>query len=61
MIFSQQIALLTAAIGHDLNHPGFTNSYLEAIHSPYVYLYDSSPLEHHHLKYTLLILEVKHE
>mmetsp|Transcript_46462 Transcript_46462/g.108209 ORF Transcript_46462/g.108209 Transcript_46462/m.108209 type:complete len:1093 (+) Transcript_46462:77-3355(+) len=42
-------ALLLAAIGHDIEHPGFTNAYQVATESPLALLYnDKSVLEQHH-------------
>jgi len=42
-------ALLLAALGHDVEHPGFTNAYQVATESPLALLYnDKSVLEQHH-------------
>ena len=51
------LALLTAAVGHDLDHPGTNNAFLVASNSPLAILYnDESVLENHHAATTFRIL-----
>ena len=51
------LALLTAAIGHDVEHPGVTNAFLSQTHAPLAVLYnDRSVLENHHAATTFHIL-----
>ena len=54
-------ALLTAAIGHDLEHPGVTNAFLIKTGAPLAMLYnDRSVLESHHCATTFRLLALPH-
>ncbi|PSN33928.1 hypothetical protein C0J52_19328 [Blattella germanica] len=52
----QQIGLLVAAIGHDIDHPGVTNNFLRLIDHSISRLYTESPLENHHFQVTMLVI-----
>jgi len=53
----QSFALLVAAIGHDLEHPGVTNAFLVRSRAPLALLYnDKSVLESHHAATTFAVL-----
>lgn len=46
---SEKLSLLVAAIGHDLDHPGFNNAYQVNASTELAITYnDTSPLENHH-------------
>ncbi|KAJ8921660.1 hypothetical protein NQ315_010569 [Exocentrus adspersus] len=49
-------SLLLAALCHDLDHGGFTNNFLQLTNDTLAELYDESPLEHHHYRVTMTIL-----
>ncbi|KAJ3019754.1 High affinity cAMP-specific and IBMX-insensitive 3',5'-cyclic phosphodiesterase 8B [Thoreauomyces humboldtii] len=45
----EMLALVLAAIGHDIDHPGYNNAFLVKSHHPWAILYcDASVLEFHH-------------
>lgn len=50
-------ALIIAALGHDLDHGGFTNNFLQLTDDTLAQLYEESPLENHHYQVTMLILQ----
>ena len=50
--------MVIAALCHDIDHPGFTNQFINLSHDPMSILYDKSPLENHHFYLTSLIIEV---
>ncbi|XP_063909612.1 cAMP and cAMP-inhibited cGMP 3',5'-cyclic phosphodiesterase 10A-like isoform X2 [Zophobas morio] len=49
-------SLIIAALGHDLDHGGFTNNFLQLINDDLAQLYDESFLENHHFRVTMTIL-----
>ncbi|KAH6562683.1 hypothetical protein BASA50_003018 [Batrachochytrium salamandrivorans] len=53
----EKLALIVAAIGHDLDHPGFNNAYQVNASTELATTYnDSSPLENHHAAVLFSIL-----
>ena len=55
-----KLALLLSAIGHDLNHPGFTNAMLvNSRHYLAVRYNDISVLENHHAATLIQFLELE--
>lgn len=50
------LALMIAALSHDLDHRGVNNSYIERAQQPIAQLYTHSALEHHHFNICMLIL-----
>ncbi|KAJ3117166.1 High affinity cAMP-specific and IBMX-insensitive 3',5'-cyclic phosphodiesterase 9A [Phlyctochytrium bullatum] len=56
----EKLIIITAAIGHDLDHPGFNNAYQINASTELAIVYnDISPLENHHA--ALLFALLKHE
>ena len=54
------LSLLTAAVGHDVDHPGVTNAFLVRSEAPLALRYnDISVLENHHTATTFAILSRK--
>jgi high affinity cGMP-specific 3',5'-cyclic phosphodiesterase 9 len=53
------LGLLLSCLLHDLDHPGFTNSFLLKIQSPLINQYCSSQLENHHITEALKLLDRK--
>eukprot|EP00922_Rhytidocystis_sp_ex-Travisia-forbesii_P013503 GHVS01020219.1.p1 GENE.GHVS01020219.1~~GHVS01020219.1.p1 ORF type:complete len:418 (+),score=63.63 GHVS01020219.1:68-1321(+) len=52
-----QLALLTGALCHDIDHPGVNNDFLKQLRHPLAILYDDiSVLEHHHAAYSLRLM-----
>nr|XP_026236326.1 cGMP-specific 3',5'-cyclic phosphodiesterase [Urocitellus parryii] len=50
------LALLIAALSHDLDHRGVNNSYIQRTEHPLAQLYCHSIMEHHHFDQCLMIL-----
>ena len=54
----EQLSLLIAALGHDVDHPGVSNAFLVASNSPLALCYnDESVLENHHAAATFGLLQ----
>ncbi|KAJ3057061.1 hypothetical protein HK097_001030 [Rhizophlyctis rosea] len=54
----EKLVLLTACIGHDLDHPGFNNAYQINANTELALIYnDVSPLENHHAAVLFTILK----
>ncbi|KAJ3035688.1 High affinity cAMP-specific and IBMX-insensitive 3',5'-cyclic phosphodiesterase 9A, partial [Rhizophlyctis rosea] len=54
----EKLVLLTACIGHDLDHPGFNNAYQINANTELAIIYnDVSPLENHHSAVLFTILK----
>lgn len=51
--------LLIACLCHDLDHRGFSNSYLQKFDHPLAALYSTSTMEQHHFSQTVSILQVR--
>ncbi|XP_072121405.1 cAMP and cAMP-inhibited cGMP 3',5'-cyclic phosphodiesterase 10A isoform X2 [Mobula birostris] len=52
-------SLLVACLCHDLDHRGYTNSYLQKFDHPLAALYSSSTMEQHHFSQTVAILQLE--
>ncbi|XP_045058751.2 cGMP-specific 3',5'-cyclic phosphodiesterase isoform X3 [Desmodus rotundus] len=50
------LALLIAALSHDLDHRGVNNSYIQRSEHPLAQLYCHSTMEHHHFDQCLMVL-----
>ncbi|KAF6096036.1 phosphodiesterase 5A [Phyllostomus discolor] len=50
------LALLIAALSHDLDHRGVNNAYIQRSEHPLAQLYCHSTLEHHHFDQCLMVL-----
>lgn len=57
-IFLQRKGLLVACLCHDLDHRGYSNSYLQKFDHPLAALYSTSTMEQHHFSQTVSILQV---
>lgn len=55
----QKKGLLIACLCHDLDHRGYSNSYLQKFDHPLAALYSSSTMEQHHFSQTVSILQVE--
>lgn len=55
----QRKGLLIACLCHDLDHRGFSNSYLQKFDHPLAALYSTSTMEQHHFSQTVSILQVR--
>lgn len=55
---SKRKGLLIACLCHDLDHRGFSNSYLQKFDHPLAALYSTSTMEQHHFSQTVSILQV---
>ncbi|XP_059504477.1 cAMP and cAMP-inhibited cGMP 3',5'-cyclic phosphodiesterase 10A isoform X3 [Stegostoma tigrinum] len=51
--------LLVACLCHDLDHRGYTNSYLHKFDHPLAALYSTSTMEQHHFSQTVAILQLE--
>nr|DBA26758.1 TPA: hypothetical protein GDO54_010972 [Pyxicephalus adspersus] len=51
--------LLIACLCHDLDHQGYTNSYLQKFDHPLAALYSTSTMEQHHFSQTVSILQLE--
>ncbi|XP_067845185.1 cAMP and cAMP-inhibited cGMP 3',5'-cyclic phosphodiesterase 10A [Heptranchias perlo] len=51
--------LLVACLCHDLDHRGYTNSYLHKFDHPLAALYSTSTMEQHHFSQTVSILQLE--
>ncbi|XP_068580913.1 cAMP and cAMP-inhibited cGMP 3',5'-cyclic phosphodiesterase 10A isoform X5 [Cebidichthys violaceus] len=51
--------LLIACLCHDLDHRGYSNSYLQKFDHPLAALYSSSTMEQHHFSQTVSILQLE--
>ncbi|KAK6301410.1 hypothetical protein J4Q44_G00274630, partial [Coregonus suidteri] len=51
--------LLIACLCHDLDHRGYSNTYLQKFDHPLAALYSSSTMEQHHFSQTLSILQLE--
>ncbi|XP_073527528.1 cAMP and cAMP-inhibited cGMP 3',5'-cyclic phosphodiesterase 10A isoform X2 [Phyllobates terribilis] len=51
--------LLIACLCHDLDHRGYTNSYLQKFDHPLAALYSTSTMEQHHFSQTVSILQLE--
>lgn len=56
--FLKRKGLLIACLCHDLDHRGFSNSYLQKFDHPLAALYSTSTMEQHHFSQTVSILQV---
>ncbi|XP_059842023.1 cAMP and cAMP-inhibited cGMP 3',5'-cyclic phosphodiesterase 10A isoform X2 [Hypanus sabinus] len=52
-------SLLVACLCHDLDHRGYTNSYLQKFDHPLAALYSTSIMEQHHFSQTVAILQLE--
>uniref|UniRef100_A0A8C4Z4Z8 Phosphodiesterase n=1 Tax=Gadus morhua TaxID=8049 RepID=A0A8C4Z4Z8_GADMO len=52
----EMLALMIAALSHDLDHRGVNNSYIQRSSHPLAHLYCHSTMEHHHFDQCLMIL-----
>jgi len=50
-------ALMIAALGHDIDHRGFNNSFYSRYNDPLAYLYNNSTMENHHFEVVMSILQ----
>lgn len=57
--FTQRKGLLIACLCHDLDHRGYSNSYLQKFDHPLAALYSTSTMEQHHFSQTVSILQVE--
>lgn len=57
--FLKRKGLLIACLCHDLDHRGFSNSYLQKFDHPLAALYSTSTMEQHHFSQTVAILQVR--
>lgn len=57
--FLKRKGLLIACLCHDLDHRGFSNSYLQKFDHPLAALYSTSTMEQHHFSQTVSILQVR--
>lgn len=55
----EKLALLLGALCHDIDHPGYTNTFLKLSNHPLATLYDDSFLENHHYWLGQLIIKVR--
>lgn len=58
-LFTQRKGLLIACLCHDLDHRGYSNSYLQKFDHPLAALYSTSTMEQHHFSQTVSILQVE--
>lgn len=56
---TQRKGLLIACLCHDLDHRGYSNSYLQKFDHPLAALYSTSTMEQHHFSQTVSILQVE--
>ncbi|XP_028637307.1 cAMP and cAMP-inhibited cGMP 3',5'-cyclic phosphodiesterase 10A [Grammomys surdaster] len=56
---SKRKGLLIACLCHDLDHRGFSNSYLQKFDHPLAALYSTSTMEQHHFSQTVSILQLE--
>lgn len=56
---SQKKGLLIACLCHDLDHRGYSNTYLQKFDHPLAALYSTSTMEQHHFSQTVNILQVE--
>lgn len=54
----QKKGLLIACLCHDLDHRGYSNTYLQKFDHPLAALYSTSTMEQHHFSQTVSILQV---
>ncbi|XP_008589812.1 PREDICTED: cAMP and cAMP-inhibited cGMP 3',5'-cyclic phosphodiesterase 10A [Galeopterus variegatus] len=61
MLFTdlERKGLLIACLCHDLDHRGFSNSYLQKFDHPLAALYSTSTMEQHHFSQTVSILQLE--
>lgn len=50
---------MIAALCHDVDHPGFTNNFLQVTNHVLADLYEESVLENHHYMVAMIIIKVK--
>lgn len=55
----QLMGLMFAALCHDTDHRGFTNSFIQLSNNPLYQLYGDASMENHHVFIALIIIEVK--
>lgn len=55
----QKKGLLIACLCHDLDHRGYSNTYLQKFDHPLAALYSTSTMEQHHFSQTVSILQVE--
>ena len=55
----QKKGLLVACLCHDLDHRGYSNTYLQKFDHPLAALYSTSTMEQHHFSQTVSILQVQ--
>uniref|UniRef100_A0AAY4E017 Phosphodiesterase n=1 Tax=Denticeps clupeoides TaxID=299321 RepID=A0AAY4E017_9TELE len=55
----EQKGLLIACLCHDLDHRGYSNSYLQKFDHPLAALYSTSTMEQHHFSQTVSILQLE--
>ena len=58
VLFLKRKGLLIVCLCHDLDHRGFSNSYLQKFDHPLAALYSTSTMEQHHFSQTVSILQV---
>ncbi|KAK2149571.1 hypothetical protein LSH36_446g02072 [Paralvinella palmiformis] len=51
------LCLFVACVCHDVDHRGYTNSFLKESSSPLAAIYTTSTMEHHHFNRTITILQ----
>ena len=61
MLSLKRKGLLIACLCHDLDHRGFSNSYLQKFDHPLAALYSTSTMEQHHFSQTVSILQVSRQ
>jgi len=54
----EKFSIYVAGLCHDLDHRGTNNQFLINSSAPLAAIYSTSPLEHHHFKQTVSILQV---
>ena len=52
--------MIVGALCHDVDHPGYNNSFLIATNHTIAQLYEESTLENHHVLVSLMLIEVKY-
>lgn len=52
------MALVIGAVCHDLDHRGYSNSFLQKCEQPLAALYSTSVMEQHHFQCAVAILQV---
>lgn len=58
LTISQKLSLIIAGLCHDLDHPGYSNTFIKLSNHPFAVLYDEPFLENHHCWMGQLLLQV---